>query len=255
MAKAAFCDRTTVTHIEKGRARADERFWQACDDAVGADGVLLAAFHDLVAAKQAHDQQEQQTRLAQARARAKSLSTNGHAAPAPASPMIDTVGLVDPPTPSVRLDSGYVETLRSRIGELVDLDIQFGGDQSSGGRPPALPLGSPQTRGQPVRPQHRTRPVRRSRRTRRSHGVAALRRGQTRSRAPHQPRSPAPVPLGRGPQHGAADLAEHVHARRSPRPSRGSPAYRAHGAGNQHALAPAGSPLSDPRSPRTGAGR
>lgn len=132
LAKAAFCDRTTVTHIEKGRARADERFWQACDDAVGADGVLLAAFHDLVAAKHAHDQQEQQTRLAQARARAKSLSTNGHAAPAPASPMIDTVGLVDPPTPSVRLDSGYVETLRSRIGELVDLDIQFGGDQSSG---------------------------------------------------------------------------------------------------------------------------
>lgn len=45
LAKAAFCDRTTVTHIEKGRARADERFWQACDDAVGADGVLLAAAH------------------------------------------------------------------------------------------------------------------------------------------------------------------------------------------------------------------
>ena len=28
LARLAFCDRTTVNHIEKGRARADERFWR-----------------------------------------------------------------------------------------------------------------------------------------------------------------------------------------------------------------------------------
>ena len=132
LAKTAFCDRTTSSHIEKGRARADERCRQACDAAARADGALLDACHDLVAAKQAHEQQEQQTRLTQARARAKRLSTNGHAAPAPTSSLIDNVGLIGSPAPSIRLDGGYVETLHSCIRELVDLDIQFGGDQSSG---------------------------------------------------------------------------------------------------------------------------
>lgn len=132
VARAAFRDRTMVAHIEKGRARADERFWQVCDEAVGAGGALLVAFHDLVAAKHAHEQQEQQTRLAEARARAERLTTNGHPAPAPTLPATNDMGLVDPPALSVRLDGGYVETLHSRIRELVDLDIQFGGDQSSG---------------------------------------------------------------------------------------------------------------------------
>ncbi|MGH3977320.1 MAG: helix-turn-helix transcriptional regulator, partial [Pseudonocardiaceae bacterium] len=27
LARAAFCDRSTVAHIEKGRSRGDERFW------------------------------------------------------------------------------------------------------------------------------------------------------------------------------------------------------------------------------------
>ncbi|PUB20833.1 helix-turn-helix protein [Promicromonospora sp. AC04] len=76
LANATFRDRSTVTHIEKGRGRADERFWQACDDAVRANGVLLTAFHELAAAKQADQWHEQQARLAQARTRANSLSTN-----------------------------------------------------------------------------------------------------------------------------------------------------------------------------------
>ncbi|WP_310278454.1 helix-turn-helix domain-containing protein [Haloactinomyces albus] len=130
LAKAAFCDRTTVTHIEKGRARADERFWRACDEAVGAGGALLAAFHDLVASKHAYEQREQQTRLAVARARAERLTTNGH--PAPSTSATDDVGLVGPPAPPVRLDSVYVETLHSRIRELIDLDTRVGGDHSSG---------------------------------------------------------------------------------------------------------------------------
>ncbi len=131
LAKAAFCDRTTVAHIEKGRARADERFWQASDKTVGAQGALLAAFHDLVATKQAHEQQEQEARLADARARAEWLTTNGSST-APVSPVADDMALIDGHAPSLRLDSAYVETLHNRIRELIDLDIQFGGDQSSG---------------------------------------------------------------------------------------------------------------------------
>lgn len=132
LAKAAFCDRTTLAHIEKGRARADERFWRACDEGVGAGGALLTAFHDLVAAKQAHEQQEQQDRLAQARARVQRLTPSGQpSSQRPASSLIESVELTDTRAPAVRLDSGYVDTLRGRIRELVDLDIQFGGDQSS----------------------------------------------------------------------------------------------------------------------------
>lgn len=131
LAKAAFCDRTTVTHIEKGRARADERFWHTCDDTVGADGVLLAAFHDLVAAKQDHEQHQQEARLAEARARAEQITANGHA-PSPTPAGAGHVELLDGHGPSLRLDGSYVATLHSRIRELIDLDVQFGGDQSSG---------------------------------------------------------------------------------------------------------------------------
>lgn len=51
LARLVFRDRTTLVHIEKGRARADEQFWAAADDAVKADGVLLTAFRELEAAK------------------------------------------------------------------------------------------------------------------------------------------------------------------------------------------------------------
>jgi hypothetical protein len=39
--------------------------------------------------------------------------------------------LIAPAGPPMRLDESYVETVRSRIGELINMDIHFGGDQSS----------------------------------------------------------------------------------------------------------------------------
>jgi DNA-binding XRE family transcriptional regulator len=47
LGRSVICDRTTVAHIEKGRGRADERFWQAADRACHATGALLTAFHQL----------------------------------------------------------------------------------------------------------------------------------------------------------------------------------------------------------------
>jgi hypothetical protein len=73
LAKVAICDRTTLVHIEKGRARADERFWRVVDNACSAGGALLAAYLDLEAAKAEHEEREREQRLASVRARAAQL--------------------------------------------------------------------------------------------------------------------------------------------------------------------------------------
>jgi DNA-binding XRE family transcriptional regulator len=70
LAKVAYCDRTTIVHIEKGRARADERFWRAVDMACDADGALVAAYLELEAAKAECERREREQRLASVRARA-----------------------------------------------------------------------------------------------------------------------------------------------------------------------------------------
>jgi tetratricopeptide (TPR) repeat protein/DNA-binding XRE family transcriptional regulator len=69
LAQATICHRTQVTHIEKGRARADERFWRTADDACHADGTLLAGFHELEAAKAEHEQRTREVELATHRAK------------------------------------------------------------------------------------------------------------------------------------------------------------------------------------------
>ena len=73
LARIAICDRTTIVHIEKGRARADERFWRAVDDACDAGGALVAAYLELEAAKAEHEQREREQRLASVRAKAAEL--------------------------------------------------------------------------------------------------------------------------------------------------------------------------------------
>jgi transcriptional regulator with XRE-family HTH domain len=73
LAKTAFCDRTTLSHIEKGRARADERFWRTVDDACDAGGALLAAYLELEATKAELEQRERDQRLASVRAKAAEL--------------------------------------------------------------------------------------------------------------------------------------------------------------------------------------
>ncbi|MGX7828721.1 helix-turn-helix transcriptional regulator [Actinokineospora sp. 24-640] len=58
LAAAAYCDRTTVAHIEKGRGRADERFWRIVDGATKADSQLITDYLQLEAARLAHASQE-----------------------------------------------------------------------------------------------------------------------------------------------------------------------------------------------------
>jgi DNA-binding XRE family transcriptional regulator len=84
VARVAICDRTMIAHVEKGRSRADERFWQAVDQECHADGTLLAGFHELQAVKAEHEQRTRDTRLTESRAKVAQFSTPA-ASPAPAS--------------------------------------------------------------------------------------------------------------------------------------------------------------------------
>lgn len=69
LAEAVRYDRSTVAHIEKGRSRADERFWSAADDACRAAGALVTAFHEFEAAKAGDEQRVRAAELAEARAK------------------------------------------------------------------------------------------------------------------------------------------------------------------------------------------
>lgn len=91
LAQATICDRTTVAHIEKGRSRADERFWQAAEDACQANGELLAGFHELEAAKYEHAEAQRRNGLTEARAKAaqfrdRTVPIAHRAAPPPTGP-------------------------------------------------------------------------------------------------------------------------------------------------------------------------
>lgn len=92
LAKVAYCDRTTVVHIEKGRARADERFWRAVDIACDAGGALVAAYLELEAAKAEYERREREQRLASVRAKAAALRGRPVDA-AHGTPIADTPGL------------------------------------------------------------------------------------------------------------------------------------------------------------------
>jgi transcriptional regulator with XRE-family HTH domain len=78
LAHATSCDRTNVTHIEKGRSRGDERFWTIADELCGAEGALLAAFRVVSAAKEAHAVQVREAQLAESRAKAQALRLTLH---------------------------------------------------------------------------------------------------------------------------------------------------------------------------------
>jgi hypothetical protein len=57
----------------QGRSRGDERFWTIADELCGAEGALLAAFHAVSAAKQAHEVRIREAQLAESRAKAQIL--------------------------------------------------------------------------------------------------------------------------------------------------------------------------------------
>lgn len=73
LAKAAFCDRTTVAHIEKGRSRADERFWRIADERCQAAGVLLGSYRELEVLRHQYEHRSREIEVAKASAKAAEL--------------------------------------------------------------------------------------------------------------------------------------------------------------------------------------
>lgn len=73
VARTVFVDRTTVVHIEKGRAGGMEQFWKLVDQRCHAQGALLAGFRALEAARQDYRVRTREAQLADARAKAEAL--------------------------------------------------------------------------------------------------------------------------------------------------------------------------------------
>ncbi|NIJ12957.1 transcriptional regulator with XRE-family HTH domain [Saccharomonospora amisosensis] len=66
-------DRSSVSHIENGRAQADERFWRLADDRFGARGSLFAAFEELETARRDHAEHAKSRERRECRAKVESL--------------------------------------------------------------------------------------------------------------------------------------------------------------------------------------
>jgi Helix-turn-helix domain len=74
IARAVPCHRTTVTHAEAGSQLPASDFWEIADRVVGADGALIARYHELIHAKAAHLAEQQAQRRARAHATAQQLT-------------------------------------------------------------------------------------------------------------------------------------------------------------------------------------
>ena len=75
LATAAFRDRTTVAHIEKGRLRADDGFWATADQMCGTDGALLTAYTELQALQATEELRQREAVLAEAQAQLDRLNS------------------------------------------------------------------------------------------------------------------------------------------------------------------------------------
>ncbi len=64
LATAAYCDRTRIAHLEKGRGAADERFWRTLDDLLSADGLLVKAEQDVRLAQREQEDMQRSVGLA-----------------------------------------------------------------------------------------------------------------------------------------------------------------------------------------------
>ena len=104
VARATYCHRSSVGHIEQGDdPRADEAFWKRADDLLEANGELLGGYKALEIAKCEHEVKLQEQQLTELRTKAESLraETAGLSVPASrplqAEPAQDTDGTLEVP--------------------------------------------------------------------------------------------------------------------------------------------------------------
>ncbi|MGH4022976.1 MAG: helix-turn-helix domain-containing protein [Pseudonocardiaceae bacterium] len=73
VARKTSYSRPSVAHVEAGRQLLTREFWKTADELLKADGVLLAEYEQVRAAKQAHDARCREEELAEAYAQARAL--------------------------------------------------------------------------------------------------------------------------------------------------------------------------------------
>lgn len=134
--------RSSVAHAEAGRQLLTREFWTTADELLQAGGALLTSYEQVRAAKEQHEARSRETELAAAYAAAKEraqelratvvggpttlFSGIGSAAVSPWGVVSDT-----DPAGAAPLDEAFVVSLRTRMQELLALDRQVGGNETS----------------------------------------------------------------------------------------------------------------------------
>lgn len=136
LGRATNYDRTSISHICTGRQFPEEKFWQAADRFLRADGELLASYRAVEAAQVEYESRARQDVLARARAGATASRDPSilreRSTASQVLPLLDMTvedgGGADLSEP---IDDGYIISLRRQMKRLLDLDVQFGGNEAS----------------------------------------------------------------------------------------------------------------------------
>ncbi|MGH3912322.1 MAG: helix-turn-helix domain-containing protein [Pseudonocardiaceae bacterium] len=134
--------RSSIAKAEAGRQLLTREFWTTADGLLKAGGELLAGYEEVLAAKQEHEARSREAELARAYAAAKAhaqtlrtptvssptavLSGDSTAGVPPWSVVSDTN-----PASAEPIDEAFISSLRTRMQELLGLDAQVGGNETS----------------------------------------------------------------------------------------------------------------------------
>ncbi|MGH6628403.1 MAG: helix-turn-helix domain-containing protein, partial [Burkholderiales bacterium] len=137
--------RSSIAKAEAGRQLLTRDFWTTADELLKAEGELLASYEQVRAAKEEHEARSRETALAQAYAEAKARAqelraTRTPAVSSPTTLLSGSSNTVMPPwgvvsdtnSASVEpIDEAFIISLRTRMRELLALDAQVGGNETS----------------------------------------------------------------------------------------------------------------------------
>lgn len=134
--------RSSVAKAEAGHQLLTREFWQTADQLLKADGALLASYEQVRAAKEEYEARSLEAALAkayaEAQARAQELrSTAVRSSMTVLPPSVSAVtspwGVVSDTSPASAepIDEAFIASIRTRMQELLALDAQVGGDETS----------------------------------------------------------------------------------------------------------------------------
>ncbi|MGH3941556.1 MAG: helix-turn-helix domain-containing protein [Pseudonocardiaceae bacterium] len=144
IARRSGYSRSSIAKAEAGRQLLTREFWTTVDELLQAEGVLLASYEQVRAAKEEHETRSREAALAEAYAEAKEhaqalratapavssrttlLLGSSNTAMSPWGVVFDT-----DPASAEPIDETFIVSLRTRMQELLALDAQVGGNETS----------------------------------------------------------------------------------------------------------------------------